>query len=231
MYNTETCVKECKVGLFEMKNLTELSCGTCDESCLGCSNSTCCTSCNEFSKNNLLHGCNCVERCPEGHTNIKGVCRKCESPCKECSTSTDLCTKCDGTDNKLFLFQGKCYDTCKEGTSLNPNTNKCETCNIPGCASCDFNNLDSCTKCALGSLLLNGTICVNECPLGYKEDIEQINCLLIPKPKVKVALAFTGVGFASSENEGNDYVSDNTNLRVNLVRQPGGVDWQLDQCF
>ena len=61
----------------------------------------------------------CVVECPKGYTEIGGVCKKCESPCQECSTGPQACTKCDVSTGMGVLYGPTCLAKCPEGTLKN----------------------------------------------------------------------------------------------------------------
>lgn len=80
---TNTCLKECELGMFLSTNAT---CAFCKEPCEGCAGKdSSCTKCFQNTKLSNLFFDRCIETCPVGFVSVDGVCLKCESPCATCT--------------------------------------------------------------------------------------------------------------------------------------------------
>ncbi len=106
-----------------------------------CSNSRClqcsgtdkevCTSCSKATGYEVLVGTNCktpTEACDSNwvHNSRLTVCQQCQvSNCVQCSLTQDqvfqLCFSCD---KDKWLYKGKCYARCPNGSQYSLNTNK-----------------------------------------------------------------------------------------------------------
>lgn len=93
----------------------------------------------------------CIGECPDFYSEIRGSCRKCESPCDACSGEINKCTSCDGSNGLKYRFGYKCLTECPAGTMLNETRNSCDGCRS-GCQVCDFYEPWQCLKCNSGQL-------------------------------------------------------------------------------
>jgi hypothetical protein len=107
----------------------------------------------------------CVAECPKGHTEMGGECKKCESPCEECSTGPQACTKCDVSTGMGLLYGPTCLAKCPEGTLTNEEKQICEGC-MMGCKVCDPKDQSMCLECD-SNLLMHEGQCVSRCPDGF----------------------------------------------------------------
>ncbi|XP_043946361.1 R-spondin-4 [Protopterus annectens] len=74
----------------------------------------------------------CVLACPAGYFGERGQdvnkCIKCKAPNCESCFSKEFCMQCK---EGFYLFKGKCFSTCPEGTIVHENTRECiEECDL-----------------------------------------------------------------------------------------------------
>lgn len=154
---TDTCLKQCILGMYQSTNS---SCSFCKAPCEGCSGTEAtCTSCVRSSAIPNLFVNQCIDKCPQGYVSMDGVCTKCTSPCALCSGTPDGCDTCDGTGGTKFVHKKKCYADCPAGTGPDAETLTCFPC-LAGCDLCDIVDKSKCLKCTAPTLVHNG-VCVD----------------------------------------------------------------------
>ena len=93
----------------------------------------------------------CVNSCPSGFTKVGTDCKRCESPCTECSGSSTFCTDC--------------LDTY----TLRPSTGKCDQS-----SACNYGQIEDNGKCSricdAGLYYQNGACIFGGCPDGFKDN-------------------------------------------------------------
>uniref|UniRef100_A0A4W4DQF0 VWFC domain-containing protein n=1 Tax=Electrophorus electricus TaxID=8005 RepID=A0A4W4DQF0_ELEEL len=175
------------------------SCNECQDSCQRCTedlllgSGSVCLWCKR-PRQPLLLGDRCVERCPPGHHQHRGTCRKCHTSCAACNgegplscTScvapavlyyecdhqclscemAEICTSC--RDPAKVLLFGECqYESCAQQYYLNTTTRTCRECDW-SCNSCQGPLRSDCLQCMEGHVLHNG-VCVPACSLGSYQD-------------------------------------------------------------
>jgi proprotein convertase subtilisin/kexin type 5 len=169
---TQTCLKECTLGLFQS---TDSSCSECRDPCEGCTGTpTSCTSCHKDSSLAYLFESACISDCIPGYVSIDNVCTKCNAPCSTCQGTADTCVDCDGVDDKRFLYRDTCYSDCPAGSTKNLETLSCFAC-VDGCDLCDLNDANHCIKCSKPQLAYHGE-CIDACPDGYAPNEDKSAC-------------------------------------------------------
>ncbi|XP_041644401.1 extracellular matrix protein FRAS1 [Cheilinus undulatus] len=148
------CLSVCPAGFFTSGQV----CEACPPSCLSCSNSGRCESCDPWT---LLSpdASQCVSTCPSGsypHGNTR--CHYCHAACSECSGPTQHeCMAC--SNPAALLKDGRCVSHC--GNGFYSQGGVCYACDS-SCASC-FPDDPKCISCPPGIALHHGK-CISECP-------------------------------------------------------------------
>ena len=114
------CVTDCESNQYRgMDSNGKVRCLTCSINCKSCSLvSTHCTACDATSPNrNALYENDCIASCPTNYfpDPDTGECKRCESPCKECSGSKNKCTVCYDAKPYLQKDLDTCVATCPTG--------------------------------------------------------------------------------------------------------------------
>jgi hypothetical protein len=152
------------------------SCKNCISPCNECLSETSCISCTDGYI--LLEGVsinNCVTSCPIGYWQSGSICKKCDTLCASCLTSSTDCPSCIST--AFYLPKNKCVAECEIGYVFN-NQNTCISCKsqnlyysdgkcttqCPSDQSLDDNNI-----CLCPNFKYNG-ICYDYCPPGTVSD-------------------------------------------------------------
>ena len=166
-----TCVGSCSVSTYSV----DASCFDCDQSCYNCTGpeSSQCGLCAALYPYRDLAGI-CYKQCPNyvvidtsmcedqcpAHMYTKNMeCLACDSSCEQCSGSTSSdCIQCTN-----FLYDGKCYDLCPQGTFSNDTSNYCYDCDV-SCSSC-LGNLTNCTSCSTTHPFYDANTCYTACPV------------------------------------------------------------------
>ena len=156
-----TCTFACPIGQYlESDGQT---CSACDASCLTCSSTSTCTSCNQMSESApILHGSTCVSACPDGkYIDSSSRCQACDSSCATCSGGTaNDCITCDSA--KPFKHGATCLAACPVGYYADANSD-CAKCD-GSCSSCSGGSASDCTACpAVAPFFLDGA-CISACP-------------------------------------------------------------------
>lgn len=154
------CINKCPFGYVQINDL----CVKCGKGCETCTDYDInkCLSCQDSLK--FLNGI-CYSSCPFGtfiekDKNDKEFCKKCNSTCASCQSSS-VCLTCQP---QFLLYNNQCINTCPEGT-VNSN-GICVQCSDKNCMKCHENDIGTCLVCKKNSYLLNGK-CYSSCPDGY----------------------------------------------------------------
>ncbi|XP_076856944.1 extracellular matrix organizing protein FRAS1 isoform X2 [Brachyhypopomus gauderio] len=143
-------------------------CNECQDSCQRCaadliqgSGSTCLWC--KGPRTLLLLGDRCVERCPLGHHQHRGACRKCHTSCAACSGDGPLsCTSCVAP--AVLAPSGGCGPRCPIGYYADENR-VCQKCDHQ-CLSCEMPRV--CTACRdPAKVLLFGECQYESCAQQY----------------------------------------------------------------
>ncbi|XP_075595358.1 proprotein convertase subtilisin/kexin type 5 isoform X2 [Balearica regulorum gibbericeps] len=165
------CVSECGDGFFTDDISRE--CEPCHRSCATCVGYSYenCTGCKKSFQ--LSHGQCLNPRNSSPNGNLQSDAQKqlqsCESSCRTCEKSTDICTSCP---EGKFLIHDTCVSLCPQKTFGNVASGKCEMC-MDGCEVCSDHW--HCQKCQAEQdqpLFLHKGRCLQECPEGYFNDSE-----------------------------------------------------------
>lgn len=154
------CQLTCNSGYYN----NSFSCSPCPSSCVSCTNSSYCTSC---QAGYTLHAekatDNCIADCGTGKfANPKDSykCTNCDSSCSTCYLSSGNCTSCP---TNIYIYNSTCSANCT-GSRFAEKLNcydcheSCETCNAAG---------SLCTKCNSDYIYTDITgVCYKKCP-GY----------------------------------------------------------------
>ena len=159
---TNTCLRECRLGMYLTSTST---CAMCKLPCEGCKGrETSCTKCFSDSKLPQLFYDQCIEECPVGYVSVNNVCTKCQSPCSTCVGLPQNCLTCDGSGGTKFIYKQRCWANCPAGSGPDPEKLTCFPCE-PGCDLCDITNKTACLKCTPPRVVFNST-CLDSCPVG-----------------------------------------------------------------
>eukprot|EP00045_Choanoeca_perplexa_P017860 m.268897 g.268897 ORF g.268897 m.268897 type:complete len:2269 (+) comp17659_c0_seq1:97-6903(+) len=154
----------------ECTNVQDTSCGTCNEACSSCLDSTLagCTGCaTGFARDD--QGV-CRPECEAGQRldSVAGVCVACSSDCDECTATA--CTRCG---QGFFLDASKaCSATCPRGTYADTSSGSCVACEN-GCADCSGAGGKVCNECSSdrATFITGGVrLCLVRCVGGYFEN-------------------------------------------------------------
>jgi hypothetical protein len=137
------------------------TCVRCQPSCDSCSSYDKCTKCNA---NLFLHNDKCIPTCPDGMTDVQGICRACvDSRCRRCaSEDANVCQICTSP----FVRHGDvCIEKCAVGEYLETiqGVRTCKVCG-PFCSTCLGPN--ACLTCKADLIFSNGS-CESTCPVGH----------------------------------------------------------------
>jgi proprotein convertase subtilisin/kexin type 5 len=114
-----------------------------------------------FLKNNF-----CIRDCGENYAtdHINQICKRCtDANCLKCySDNEQICEACQAG---FLLANGKCQNSCTQGTFINSAKNTCEKCNSEFCHSCK--NAQICDSCKSPKVLLDGNCLDERCPSGF----------------------------------------------------------------
>jgi hypothetical protein len=163
----------CIAGFFDSGSV---NCSACSPTCLTCTNSSACTSCDATRFRNLTGTvCSCMNGYYElFHTNLTRTCAKCNPECLTCTTSPALCTSCDPTKNRVSGVDNSGRQTClcQPGFYSTPDGSCIQSnCNAdPFCSQCE-QGLKLCVQCLASRnriIKLPESICV--CMDGYYAD-------------------------------------------------------------
>lgn len=144
--------------------------------CLTCSNSLTCTSCdstlNRFL-NTTQYTCDCIAGY---YANSSNLCAPCGSLCTTCNSSS-TCLTCKPNLNRT-LDTNNFTCGCNLGYILISSTNICLLCQST-CLTCITNYTNRCGTCDNSTLRsLNSTSFQCQCPtIGYFDDGINLNCL------------------------------------------------------
>ena len=186
---TQNC--KCITGFFDSG---ALNCTACSPTCLTCTNSSACTSCDATKFRNLTSGTLCT--CIDGYYELYGadqsrVCTKCNPECLTCTSSPANCLKCDPKKNRVPGVGPNGVSTClcQPGYYSTPDGSCIQSnCNAdPFCATCQ-QGLKLCIQCqaSLNRIIkLPESICV--CTDGFYANSNN-TCVACP----------TGCGICSS---------------------------------
>jgi hypothetical protein len=83
----------------------------------------------------------------------------CNPPCSSCSDDLDFCLTCTGGQ---MASQGKCMNTCPDGTYQSTNASTCVPCH-PDCNTCSGSNIDQCKSCGGQLPVLSNGRCLLAC--------------------------------------------------------------------
>lgn len=127
-----------------------------------------------------MHGSTCVDFCPGKSIEKNGKCVEgCLPSCKTCDGEDwEKCTSC--LSETEFLYEGKCYKKCPDGSYNDQSKMTCEKCE-ESCNTCNGPNVNSCTSCREDMFLYNSQECLAECPEGTEKDENNRICLQISK--------------------------------------------------
>lgn len=157
-YSTGSCNNSCG------KMMEDCSCvPTCK------AQGSCCTdynsqNCDDLDKKSKKVDCNTNENC-----------LYCDDSAKLSNSETPKCNQCK---ENFFRYEGKCLNSCPEGTVAD---NKNFVCNkIPTIENCNTVEISGkCKECQKGFFLFNNQ-CVKKCPIGYRADRITWSCLEPP---------------------------------------------------
>ncbi|XP_035385518.1 extracellular matrix protein FRAS1 isoform X2 [Electrophorus electricus] len=144
------------------------SCNECQDSCQRCTedlllgSGSVCLWCKR-PRQPLLLGDRCVERCPPGHHQHRGTCRKCHTSCAACNGEGPLsCTSCVAP--AVLAPSGVCGPRCAIGYYADENR-MCQKCDHQ-CLSCEMAEI--CTSCRdPAKVLLFGECQYESCAQQY----------------------------------------------------------------
>lgn len=161
LYNSQ-CLASCPSGYESVNSKCQPYCSdNCSSNNL--LDSTCQAACNTVECNYDNGLCSQPTICDTFQYQDSSKCKDCQYPCNTCSSGT-YCLSCRAskvTLNQLYYYQGKCYDTCPNGTFLSGIA--CFPC-ISDCKTCSYSN-STCTGCADSSKLYKNS-CITSCPIG-----------------------------------------------------------------
>jgi proprotein convertase subtilisin/kexin type 5 len=108
------CVTSCPVAYFE--NTTGLSCVSCSNGCIDCTNKTYCYNCNIIAGYLYVPGwssttSSCSKPCPSQYYQFNSTnCSYCNTECYKCSYSPSNCSQCQSTgSSRSFLLSSSCF--------------------------------------------------------------------------------------------------------------------------
>eukprot|EP00045_Choanoeca_perplexa_P018195 m.281668 g.281668 ORF g.281668 m.281668 type:complete len:2067 (-) comp17742_c0_seq1:2351-8551(-) len=167
--NDGTCVASCPADRYQ-QGLECFSChpqcSTETPGCRGPSNLQC-QRCRNFEVEATGE---CVQSCPFGTYNDKGVCKACDERCDGCTGSSPArCLTC-----KTYKFDETCVDSCPTGTALEANTTSCKLCHPQCTGDCFGLAPDQCLASSPSSSACrnfeyeapSGSLCVGACDLS-----------------------------------------------------------------
>ena len=177
LFNGE-CLKECPEHYY--LKITENGAKTCEKcsiNCDKCTDSENCVSC--LNNYYFEEGTKFCVPCENPNLIIGNECVQCKvEGCNVCAKDQpEVCSICN---DKLSLYNGKCYTECPNGLFKNGNT--CDTCES-NCLSCT--GKDQCNECDENHVIYNG-MCIEECPEGFRNNdgrcdrCSDENCLYCP---------------------------------------------------
>jgi hypothetical protein len=164
------CVEKCPVGTYKKNS----NCFKCSNMCESCKNKKTCEKCSaksfllDESKSSEKPSSRCVANCPSNTMPVNSKCQTCTKNCQICKNET-TCAQCSGT---LFLFDGKCVESCNEGYFRDYNPRSCKKCH-KGCEKC--NDFSRCNQCKEDFYLKEG-VCVTKCGEKFYGDLASRQC-------------------------------------------------------
>ncbi|KCV68150.1 hypothetical protein H696_05416 [Fonticula alba] len=157
-------------------------CMACGGNCAACQTvgADCAARCSACEGGHVLSDGRCHRACPAGEyaPEGSGSCHACDVSCTTCAQRADRCTGCPA--GVLVVDTGLCVGSCPGHTA--PFEGVCLSC-AAGCdrcaagraqAGCEVQadgqllcpEMQRCLACEPGLLLLDGALCVGECPRG-----------------------------------------------------------------
>ncbi|XP_017941456.2 proprotein convertase subtilisin/kexin type 5 isoform X4 [Manacus vitellinus] len=166
-----TCVSECGDGFFADDISRECepchrNCATCVgysyENCTGCKNSF------QLSHGQCLNPRN-SQSVGKFWSHAKRKLLSCDSSCRTCEKSADMCTTCpEECMDQFFLHEGKCVQECP--SHFYAEDKHCFPCHAD-CKDCNGPDSNDCTACTFSLFVLYNGMCFEECPEGsYYEE-------------------------------------------------------------
>ena len=133
--------------------------------------------CNSSCGDRFNQSNTCQDSCDTTwYANNNKTCEKCHSECSNCTDYTDSISACSCLN---FIYNGRCVSHCPtSGVFLNQQT--CEQCDSQclNCTSKGNKVLENNCQC---KILNHNNTCVSECPDGYKNDTNNVNCEEVKK--------------------------------------------------
>ncbi|XP_057691460.1 R-spondin-3 [Corythoichthys intestinalis] len=163
----------------QRRQISSVSSGCQQSSCLTCSDYNGCLSCKPrffmyLERIRMKQIGVCLTSCPPGYYGTRSpernICTKCRSECDSCFNK-NFCTRCR---IGFYLHLGKCQETCPEGLVRSDTQREC----VPKCyAECELCvNSETCTRCRPGLYKLNGR-CHHFCPDDYEPNDKLMECV------------------------------------------------------
>ena len=226
LFNGE-CLKECPEHYYLKINENGVkTCEKCNINCDKCTDSENCVSC--LNNYYFEEGTKFCVPCENPNLIIGNECVQCKvEGCNVCAKDQpEICSICN---DKLSLYNGKCYTECPKGLFKNGNT--CDTCES-NCLSCT--GKDQCNQCDENHVIYNG-MCIEECPEGFRNSdgrcdrCSDENCLSCPTSPLVCESCKT----LTYENKCYDTCPDGTFIYGNTcnVCQKNCLKCDSTQCF
>ena len=164
-------------------------CSPCFSTCSTCSGtaSNQCLSCENGSALQFGNTCACLNGSYWDSSTL--TCQSCDSSCSTCDGPLD--SDCLSCSSLATLSNGFC--TCPDGYYINLSV--CQPCDI-SCLTCFGPKYYHCLSCL--SYYLLGVVCVQTCPIGYFEDMN--NCTVMDSPALEFVFDTLGGIFYDSIN-------------------------------
>lgn len=172
--SSQTCVSQCATGLYPDTSIDPTTCVACQSPCATCTSAVVCITC--VSGYYFLGNTTCTTTCTNFTTianNSTRVCDPCSAICLTCVGTIDTCTACA---SPAVYYNGSCQSSCPPGGSLAPYLGICTPCSS-NCVTC-LNAINNCTSCSLNSsfpFLVNNT-CISTCPDYYYNQSSTGSC-------------------------------------------------------
>ncbi|KAL4456965.1 hypothetical protein ABPG74_014603 [Tetrahymena malaccensis] len=193
-----TCVTKCPDSQYSLNQV----CTNCDTNCLTCSGTAvhCLTCKTNMFVDPLDFTCKVCQGSTYGDV-VSGTCKPCDPSCQTCNGGSNLnCLSCYQAGAQPYYIAStlQCVSNCPAfpqdlyGNDMSTpklcvqgqncpaqyfpdatsNPRKCNPCNAT-CSQCFGPSNNQCSGCS-GSLVLQGTVCINSCIPGYYADINRI---------------------------------------------------------